>query len=147
MIKFVDTLEEADICDNLLNQLIIDEKKYDNSLKNFTVNDYFRNVIKNHDNILLVDYEDNNVVAYLFIKKINDESLKYNGYLFDGLFVLENYRNKSIASNLINEGISICRNRNAKYIDINVMYKNELAKKLYKKLDFEEFKLTFRKEI
>ncbi len=147
MIKIVDTLEEADICDNLLNQLIIDEKKYDNSLKNFTVNDYFRNVIKNHDNILLVDYEDNNVVAYLFIKKINDESLKYNGYLFDGLFVLENYRNKSIASNLINEGISICRNRNAKYIDINVMYKNELAKKLYKKLDFEEFKLTFRKEI
>lgn len=147
MIKIVDTLEEADICDNLLNQLIIDEKKYDNSLKNFTVNDYFRNVIKNHDNILLVDYEDNNVVAYLFIKKINDESLKYNGYLFDGLFVLENYRNKSIASNLINEGIFICRNRNAKYIDINVMYKNELAKKLYKKLDFEEFKLTFRKEI
>ena len=46
--------EIANICDELLTKLIRDERKYDNSIdENFKVKDYFKNVIKNNDNVFL----------------------------------------------------------------------------------------------
>lgn len=43
--------------------------------------------------------------------------------------------------------IKICKNNNASYIDINVMYNNTLAKKLYMSLEFNELKLILRKKL
>jgi len=36
---------------------------------------------------------------------------------------------------------------NVKYVDINVMEKNEIAKHIYKKLDFTEYEIRMRKDI
>ena len=76
------------------------------------------------------------------IRKINE-----NLCLLDGLYVLEEYRNQKIASSLLNEAIDRCKKLNVKYIDINVMEKNELAKRIYKKLDFTEYEVKLRKNI
>lgn len=147
MIRKVETLEEANKCDELLNKLILDEKKYDNTInENFVVNNYFSKMINNENNILLVDIIDDKIIAYVFAKKIYDESIDI-GYLIDGLYVEQEYRNRGIAKNLINEIIKICENNDASYIDINVMYNNALAKKLYKSLEFNELKLTLRKKL
>lgn len=147
MIRKVETLEEANKCDELLNKLILDEKKYDNTInENFVVNNYFSKMINNENNILLIDIIDDKIIAYVFAKKIYDESIDI-GYLIDGLYVEQEYRNRGIAKNLINEIIKICENNNASYIDINVMYNNTLAKKLYKSLEFNELKLTLRKKL
>lgn len=147
MIRKVETLEEANKCDELLNKLILDEKKYDDTInENFFVNNYFSKMINNENNILLVDIIDDKIIAYVFAKKIYDESIDI-GYLIDGLYVEQEYRNRGIAKNLINVIIKICENNNASYIDINVMYNNTLAKKLYKSLEFNELKLTLRKKL
>ena len=51
--------ERANACDILLTKLIQDERKYDNSInENFVVKDYFKNVIKDENNILLCYEED-----------------------------------------------------------------------------------------
>ena len=147
MIRKVETLEEANKCDELLNKLILDEKKYDNTInEKFVVKNYFSKMINNENNILLVDIIDDKIIAYVFAKKIYDESIDI-GYLIDGLYVEQEYRNRGIAKNLINEIIKICENNNASYIDINVIYNNALAKKLYKSLEFNELKLTLRKKL
>ena len=148
MIRKVETLEEANKCDELLNKLILDEKKYDDTInENFVVNNYFSKMISNENNILLIDVIDDKIIAYVFAKKICDDESIEIGYLIDGLYVEQEYRNHGIAKNLINEIIKICKNNNASYIDINVMYNNTLAKKLYESLEFNELKLTLRKKL
>ena len=92
--------ERANICDSLLTKLIQDERQYNSSIdKNFIVKDYFKNVIKNKDNILLC-YEDEKIIkGYIYLKLITSDNMR--GYLIDGLYVEEDYRNNGIATKLI----------------------------------------------
>ena len=64
---------------------------YDNVIFiDFIVNDYFKNEIKNKNNILLI-YEEKGIIAgYIYLKAIKDE--EQIGYLIDGLYVEEKYR-------------------------------------------------------
>lgn len=145
MIKKVTNKIDADKCDLLLNKLILDEKQYDETIdENFVVSNYFNNIIDNPNNVLLAYYIEDEIVGYILIKNLNTND---KVCLLDGLYVEENYRNKGIANQLINEALNISKENNCKYVDINVMYKNELAKEIYKKLGFNEFKLNLRKEI
>ena len=137
--------ERANICDNLLTKLIQDERQYDKSIdKGFVVKDYFKNVIKNEENILLC-YEENNIIkGYIYLKQIINNNKK--GYLIDGLYVEELYRNKSIASKLIEKALNITKDNGIEVLEINVMSQNKKAIKLYKKYGFNEFKVCFRKK-
>ena len=145
MIIRVSDEERANICDNLLTKLIQDEKKYDNSIdENFVVKDYFKNVIKNKDNILLCCEEDAIIKGYIYLKPVNNDSQK--GYLIDGLYVEEKYRNKGIAKKLIEEALNIIKDANIDFIDINVLADNGVAIKLYKLFGFNEFKISLRKD-
>lgn len=140
MIKEVENLEEAKICDKLLNKLIIDEYSYDKTIdKKFKVKDYFTSIYKDDNNKLLIYKTDDKIVGYIFAKKIE------KGILIDGLYVEKTYRNNGIATYLINHVIKISKENKIPYIDINVMYENESAKNLYKKLGFNEFRVTLRK--
>ena len=140
MIKEVESLEEAKICDKLPNKLIIDEYSYDKTIdKKFKVKDYFTSIYKHDNNKLLIYKSDDKIVGYIFAKKIE------KGILIDGLYVEKTYRNNGIATDLINHVIKISKENKIPYIDINVMYENESAKNLYKKLGFNEFRVTLRK--
>ncbi|MBR1376219.1 MAG: GNAT family N-acetyltransferase [Bacilli bacterium] len=142
MIKEITNEIELNRCDELLNLLILDERKYDQTIDEyFKVKDYFKNVIKGN-NFLLGYIIDDKIVGYIFIKNIDNSN-----YLIDGLYVEEEYRRRGIGKKLINKALELCKQRNAKCIDINVMYKNDLAKNLYKLLGFEEFRMTLRKEL
>ena len=144
MIKRVLDEERANICDILLTKLIQDERQYDNSIDDkFIVKDYFKNVIKNKENILLVYEEEEIIKGYIYLKSINIDNKK--GYLIDGLYVEVKYRNNSIATKLIEEALTIIKN--ADFIDINVMAKNKVAINLYKHFGFNEFKISLRKDI
>lgn len=66
----------------------------------------------------------------MFAKRVDE------GYLLDGLYVLENFRNKGIARKLLNEIIKEI-NLNGEYkISINVLKENAVAYNLYKSLGF-----------
>lgn len=146
MIKRVLNEEEANSCDKLLTKLIREESLYDNVIFiDFIVNDYFKNVIKNKNNILLV-YEENGIIeGYIYLKAIKDE--EQIGYLIDGLYVEEEYRNQKIATKLLEYSLSILSEKKISFVDINVLSKNTIAKKLYKKIGFEEYKIQMRKRI
>lgn len=145
MIKIVDNEILASECDKLLTKLICDEKKYNEFLEeNFVVKDYFKNIIQNDKNILLCYEENKKVIGYVFFKYQKNENS--TGYLVDGLYVLEEYRNRGIAKKLLNEGFKKITNERKNFVDINVMYKNKIAIKLYESLGFEIFSIRMRKK-
>lgn len=146
MIKRVLDEEYASYCDCLLTKLIHDEKQYDDSIDSkFVVRDYFKNIIKNNDHILLCYIENNKIVGYIYLKPVKCNNK--NGYLIDGLYVEEDFRNKGIATSLIDESLKILSNFKIEFIDINVLSNNEIAKFLYNSFGFNEFKIQMRKNL
>lgn len=134
----------ANECDKLLTMLIQDERQYDDSIdENFCVKDYFKNIIKLNDHILLGWIENNNVCGYIYLKPINEN--KKHGYLIDGLFVCYEYRNKKIATKLIKESINILDSISVDFVDIKVLADTLIARKLYEKFGFKDFKIHMRK--
>lgn len=146
MIIRVSDEERASTCDILLTKLIQDERQYDNSIdKDFVVNNYFKNIIKNENNILLCYEEDNIIKGYIYLKPVNNDS--QNCYLIDGLYVDNEYRNKGIATKLIENALNVIKETNAAVVDINVMANNSVAISLYKRFGFNEFRISLRKNI
>ena len=138
--------ERANICDKLLTKLIKDERQYDNSIEEkIIVKDYFKNNIKNEDNILLCHEEDKTINGYIYLKLVDANNKR--GYLIDGLYVDEEYRNNGIGTRLIESSLNIIKDTNIEFIDINVLAHNNNAINLYKKFGFNEFKISFRKEL
>ena len=138
--------EKANICDYLLTKLIQDEKQYDNFIdENFVVKNYFKNVIKNKNNILLCYEEDEIIKGYIYLKFIENDNKK--GYLIDGLYVDNEYRNKGIATKLIENALNVIKKANVDVVDINVMANNSVAINLYKHFGFNEFRISLRKII
>ena len=136
--------ERSHVCDMLLTKLIQDERQYDNSIdENFIVKNYFQNVIKNENNILLCYEEDEIIKGYIYLKPIDIDNKK--GYLIDGLYVDTEYRNNGIATKLIEKALTIVENID--FIDINVMANNNIAINLYKHFGFKEFRISLRKNI
>lgn len=142
-VKLVITNEDANKCDKLLNKLILDERKYDNSIsEDAKILNYFKYMIRQKYNFLLGYYIDNNIVGYTFIKGIDKETA-----LLDGLYVEEEYRNKGIATKLITTAFKICKNNNINFLDVNVMYENKEAQRLYNKFGFKNLRIGLRKTI
>lgn len=144
MIKRIITTKDAKICDGLLTKLILNESEYDKLLpKNFVVQDYFQNVIKDENNILLGYIVDKQIIGYTFLKNIiKDENA---GYLIDWLYIEENYRRKGYAKELLEYSLNLLKKENPVFIEINVLYANKIARNLYKSLGFQDFKITMRK--
>lgn len=144
MIKQVFDEIDANYCDKLLTKLIREESLYDNVIFiDFLVEDYFKNVIKNKNNILLVYVEDEIIVGYIYLKEVKDEEKR--GYLVDGLYVEEKYRNRKIATKLLEYSLNILSDKKIDFVDINVLVKNKIAKYLYNKVGFEDYKIQMRK--
>lgn len=135
--------KRAEVCDSLLTKLIQDERQYNKFIdEKFVVKDYFKNVIKNNDNILLCYEEDNLVVGYVFLKQVICDDVK--GYLIDGLFVEKEYRNRGIATKLLKESLNMVKDRDIYFVDVGAMAENKTSFNLYKSLGFKEFKINLR---
>lgn len=147
IIKKVETKEEAIECNKLLTMLIKQEKEYDpNTNENFEVSNWFENLYFKDDYVLYIAIIDEKIVGYVYakIKELDFTSIKNEEVIIDGLYVLENYRNKKIATSLINKVKEWSKDKNIDTISLNVMYNNDVAKKLYTKLGFEGFSITLK---
>lgn len=135
--------KRAEVCDGLLTKLIQDERQYNKFIdEKFIVKDYFKNVIKDDNNILLCYEEDNLVVGYVFLKQVVCDDVK--GYLIDGLFVEKEYRNRGIATKLLKESLNIVKDKDICFVDVGAMAENKTSLNLYKSLGFKEFKINLR---
>lgn len=143
----VDNLEDARKCNELLTLLIENEEKYNENInKNYIVNNWFENLYNMENNVLYVAKENEEIVGYIYCKINTGENGSTNNLeaLIDGLYVLEEYRKKGIATALINKAKQWCRNKNVKYIMINVLENNKTALNLYSKLNFNDYEKTLR---
>ena len=67
--------------------------------------------------------------------------------MIDALYVEKSYRNKGIATKLIEYAISWIKDRNCESIDVSVIVANTNAKKIYEKFGFKTYKEVKRLEI
>ena len=145
IIKEVSELDEANICDDLLTKLILDEKKYNENInENFTVRDYYKNYIGKDDSKLLIAKVNDEIVGFIFTKIIVDETEKKSSAKIDALYVTSEKRNLGIATKLIENTKNWLKEKNVSNITINVIYENEIAKKLYNKLGFKNYYVTLK---
>lgn len=149
-IKKVETDLEADRCDELLTKLIEDEKEYNHNIKsNFIVKEYFKTLYNNKNNVIFIALEDSKIVGYIYVKlNIPDKGpeLEIEAFI-DGLFVEKEYRNRKIATNLIIEAKKWAISKKAKYISLNVLSQNDVARNLYYKLGLEDFSVLLKQQI
>lgn len=132
--------------DNLLTKLVEDEKiNYDKYINIGKINGLYQTLLINNNNNThaFVCEENNKIVGYIYCY-VNNESIG----ILDALYIEKEYRGLGIATKLIELAINWLKDEKlVKLIEISVMDKNELAKKLYKKLGFQKFKETLRIEI
>lgn len=142
-IKQVTNVVDADRCDELLTKLIQDERQYNDTIDdNYIVTNHFNQMLDDENIIILAYYINKTIVGYILIRRTSD-----NTCLLDGLYVEKEYRNKGIGKSLLTEAISRIKNMNVKYVDINVMYNNIIAKHIYEKLGFVGYEIKMRKSI
>lgn len=100
------------------------------------------------DNIELVAILDNKVVGYMILSKLYDVVNDiYYGHI-NYVCVLEEYRNKNIATKLLEEVFRICKDEKIKYIELTSNSSRIAAHHLYKKLGFNIRETNvFRKEL
>ena len=142
-IKQVTNVVDDDRCDELLTKLIHDERQYNDTIEdNYIVTNHFNKMLDDENIIILAYYINKTIVGYILIRKMAN-----NTCLLDGLYVEKEYRNKGIGKSLLTEAISRIKNMNVKYVDINVMYNNIIAKHIYEKLGFVGYEIKMRKSI
>ena len=142
-IKQVTNVVDADRCDASLTKLIHDERQYNDTIEdNYIVTNHFNKMLDDENIIILGYYINEIIVGYILIRRTSN-----NTCLLDGLYVEKEYRNKGIGNSLLKEAISRIKNMNVKYVDINVMYNNIIAKHIYEKLGFVGYEIKMRKSI
>lgn len=142
-------LEDTKTTDELLTLLIRDEKQYDKNInEKFTVEKFYKNIIKYDSNIILVAESNNKIIGYLYGYIVNNGNAYINKISkLEAMFVLPIYRNLGVATSLINEFKKWSIKNNIKYIEVQVLNNNTNAFNLYNKEGFKEFKSTLINEI
>jgi len=134
-------------CDKLLIKFLKEETVYDNNLAIIDNINSLSNDLINENNILLVAKENEKVLGFLFgfIDK-NKKSVQEVAHL-SFLYVETEYRNKKIATNLIDEFVLLIKNLGIEIIEVKCFKNNEIANKLYKKYGFDILWSNYRKRI
>lgn len=133
------TYNDVKILNNFLTLLIKDERQYDSGIdENFIVTNMYENYIDDSNKLIIVAEENKKTVGYLYgIIKPKDDTYKYITAKLDALYVDDNYRNKKIATSLIEYFKKWAISKNANKIEVKVFKNNIKAKNLYKKNNFK----------
>ena len=124
---------------NFLTLLIRDEKQYDLGIdENFVVTNMYENYIEDSNKLIIVAEENNEIVGYLYgIIKPKDDTYKYIIAKLDALYIDNNYRNKGIATSLIEHFKKWAISKKANKLEVSVWSDNIKAKHLYEKNNFK----------
>lgn len=90
--------------------MILDEKKYDENInEKCTVRSFYENFYDNKDICLYVAKYENEIIGYIYgYIQNNGDTVKNTVCTLDALYVLEEYRNKGVATELVNSFIKWC---------------------------------------
>ena len=135
-------LNDCKYLDEMLTKLIDDERRnYDSSIEEvFVVKDFYKNMIIRDKHKIYLCEIDSVIVGYIYL--IIDKGAK-----IDALYVIEEYRKMGIASKLLDLAMLYFKEHNVNSIEIGVLSKNIVAKKLYMKYGFSTFKEIMKLEL
>ena len=106
--RIVDDIETAKVCDDLLTELIMSERKYDKNVKeDYRVNDYFTNIYDKDYNVLICAISDKDVAGFIygFLKYEKGILVNENVGFIDALYVKSEYQRQGIGSMLVEESM------------------------------------------
>ena len=150
LIEKVENLKDAKTCDELLTILVQSERIYNENINDkYVVNNWFEKIYNKNNNIIYVAKDNNKIVGYIYCKITsieNGPTIQLEA-LIDGIYVLEDYRNQGIATALINKIKEWAKQKNIKYLLLNVLEENENAIRLYYKEGFLDFLKELRIKI
>lgn len=150
LIEKVENLKDAKTCDELLTKLVQSERIYNENINDkYVVNNWFEKIYNKNNNIIYVAKDNNKIVGYIYCKITsieNGPTIQLEA-LIDGIYVLEDYRNQGIATALINKIKEWAKQKNIKYLLLNVLEENENAIRLYYKEGFLDFQKELRIKI
>lgn len=137
----------ADICDEMLTNLIEDERKYDSNFReDFVVRDWYSTTLDNPNRVTFVAVEGEEIIGFIhgFIKDKAGTTVNNTVIVLDAMYVKEERRNQGVGTELINEFKNWSRSVNGKYIDLTALNNNFSAIELYKGQGFEPLKSYMR---
>ena len=134
---------DVTILNSLFQQLVEYERQnYDSNIKkDLIIDSYFDKRIHSGHEIVLVALVNDVVVGYCYsiIDFDNKIKMELEGRI-DSIFVVKEYRNRNIGTELINKSVAELKDKGVKHIFITNIYENSKAGKLYNKLGFKIFK-------
>lgn len=140
-------IEMIRTCDILFKKFLNSEGKYDgNYIERENIKSFEKDLIDNTKTLYVA--KENEIVEgflYAYISKSKNEKEEVAHLCF--LYVDEKYRNKKVATNLIQKFINEMKLIGITNIDVKVFEENEIAKKLYKKFEFENLWVNLRLKI
>mgnify|MGYP003307106149 CR=1 FL=1 len=104
----------------------------------------YENYKKNIENdFLFVVCIEEKIIGYMtcWINKQQDWD-KHKTVEIGNIYIQEEYRNKGIGTKLIEKAKNICKQNNIKFLEVKVLYDNELAKKFYEKNNLNKYMIT-----
>lgn len=137
----------ANICDEMLTSLIMDERKYDTNIKeNFVVRDWYSTTLDNKQRITFAAIDGEEVMGFIhgYVKDEAGICVNDTVILLDAMYVKEKYRKHGVGTALIEEFKKWGKSIDAKFIDLTVLDDNYSAIKLYKKHAFTPLKSYMR---
>lgn len=142
------TFEDKELieeCDKLFLKFLESEKTYDENYKTKETVNSFINDLLDENKILLAATENNNVLGFLYGFIENKISfLKPVGNICF-LYVDDGYRNRKIATNLIDNFLNELKKLNIEIVEVKAFENNDAAKAIYLKYDFKPLLINYRK--
>lgn len=144
-------MSDKDILNGMFQKLLEYERDtFKLNIKtNLNIDSYFDKRLQDSDNnIILVACLNDTVIGYIYAYIDFDNKIARDvEAVGDSFYILENYRNKKIGSKLMDELICELKLRNVKYFTLDNICANEVARKLYSKLEFKVIKENRIKEL
>lgn len=137
----------ADLCDEMLTCLIIEERKYDTNIcENLVVRDWYSNTLDNKQRVTFAAIEQGETMGFIhgFIKDEAGSFVNNTVVTLDAMYVKDKNRGIGIGTALIEEFKKWGKSANAKYMDLTVLVDNCSAIELYKKQGFTPLKNYMR---
>lgn len=93
---------------------------------------------------------DSNAVGFCAVRVDHDDELISNVnefiYLSD-IYIDPKYRGNNMSKYLFNKVEEYAKSQKQKYLKLNVLYKNDIMKKVVEKHDFRKYELTYMKQL
>lgn len=137
----------ADICDEMLTLLIMDERQYDRNIsENFSVHDWYSTTLDNEQRITFAAIHEGEAIGFIhgFIKDESGTSVNDTVIMLDAMYVKDKNRKQGVGTALIEEFKKWSKSVDAKYIDLTALVDNNSVIELYRKHGFIPLKSYMR---